>query len=111
MYGTIMRARTKPGQRDAFINAMRDRGTPDRNPGFVCAEIAAEDKNDTGVVAIIHFRDRAGYIANADRPEVDADYQQMLQYLDGAPEWTDVNYVGYVGEPLSQAVVEGAAAR
>jgi quinol monooxygenase YgiN len=111
MYGTIMRARTKPGQRDAFIAKMRSRGTPDRNPGFLCAEICAEDKDENGVIAVIHFRDRDSYVRNADRPEVDADYQEMQQFLAGPPEWTDVSYVGYTGEPLSQEAVEGAGAR
>ncbi len=102
MYGTIMRARTKPGQRDAFIAAMTERGRPENNPGFLSAEVCAEDKDPNGVIAVIHFRDRDGYMANAQRPETDAEYQQMLQYLDGPPEWTDVHYVSYTGEPLSE---------
>jgi hypothetical protein len=54
-------------------------------------------------MAVIHFRDRDGYLANAQRPETDAEYQQMLQYLDGPPEWIDVEYRHYTGEPLTEA--------
>ena len=108
MYGTIMRARTKPGQRDAFIAAMTERGTPERNPGFLSAEVCAEDGDPNGVIAVIHFRDRESYMANADRPETDAEYQQMLQYLDGPPEWTDVHYVSYKGQPLSEESLSAA---
>jgi len=108
MYGTIMRARTKPGQRDAFIEAMRSRGTPDRNPGFLSAEVCAEDKNPDGVMAVIHFRSREAYMANADRPETDADYRDMLQYLDGPPEWIDVEFRHFTGEALTEASTAAA---
>jgi heme-degrading monooxygenase HmoA len=108
MFGTIMRARTKPGQRDAFIEAMRQRGAPERNPGFLSAEVCAVDKDPNGVVAVIHFRDREGYMANAQRPETDADYREMLQYLDGPPEWTDVEYRHFTGEPLTEASTAAA---
>jgi quinol monooxygenase YgiN len=103
MYGTIMRAQTKPGQRDAFIAKMKQRGTPERNPGFVSAEVAAEDKNPNGVIAVIHFRDRDSYVTNAQRPEVDSEYREMIEYLEGPPEWTDVAYVAYTGEPLNES--------
>jgi quinol monooxygenase YgiN len=108
MFGTIMRARTKAGQRDAFIAAMKNRARPDNNPGFLSAEVCAVDKDPNGVIAVIHFRDRAGYMANADRPETNDEYQQMLQYLDGPPEWTDVEYVAYTGEPLTEASLAGS---
>jgi quinol monooxygenase YgiN len=102
MYGTIMRAQCKPGQRDAFIEAMKRRGTSGDNPGFHAAEIAYEDKDPDRVVAVIHFRDRESYIANAQRPQTDQSYQETLQYVVGPPEWIDVNYVSYKGQPLSE---------
>ena len=104
-----MRAQVKPGQRDAFIATMRDRGTATRNPGFLSAEIAYEDKDSDRVIAVIHFRDRESYMENANRPQTDAEYQKMLQYLTGPPEWIDVHYVGYEGEPLTAAAMAGTA--
>lgn len=104
-----MRAQAKPGQRDAFIASMRQRGTAGRNPGFLSAELAYEDKDPDRVIAVIHFRDRASYLANADRPEVDAEYQNMLQYLTGPPEWIDLHYVAFEGEPLTQSAVAATA--
>jgi len=104
-----MRAQTKPGQRDAFIEAMKQRGTAGNNPGFLSAEIAYEDKDSDRVVAVIHFRDRAGYMANAERPQTDSEYREMLQYLVGPPEWTDLHYVAYRGEPLTEAALAGSA--
>ena len=102
MYGTILRAKTKPGQRDAFIATMRNRGTSDRNPGFLSAEVCTEDKDPDGVMIVIRFRDRDSYIANANRPETDADYREMVDQLQGPPEWIDVNYVEFHGEPVSE---------
>ena len=104
-----MRAQVKAGQRDAFIEAMRGRGSASRNPGFLSAEIGFEDKNPDRVVAVIHFRDRASYMANAERPETDSDYRGMLDYLTGPPEWTDLHYVAYEGEPLNAAAVAATA--
>ncbi len=46
---------------------------------------------------------RESYMANADRAETDAEYRQQLEYLDGEPEWIDVNYAEYVGQPLGGA--------
>jgi quinol monooxygenase YgiN len=110
MFGTIMRARVKPGQRDAFLEQMRSRGNAGRNPGFIAAELAFEDKDPDRVLAVIHFRDRDSYMANAQRPEVDSEYRAMVDYLVEPPEWIDVHYTHYTGEPLSEQTA-GSAAR
>jgi quinol monooxygenase YgiN len=109
MFGTIMRARTKPGQRDAFIAAMRERGNAANNPGFHSAEVGYEDKDPDRVIAVIHFRDRESYLANAQRPQTDAEYKRMLDFVVEPPEWIDVHYVAYTGEPLTESAMAGAA--
>ena len=109
MFGTIMRAQVKAGQRDAFIAKMKERGTAGNNPGFLNAEIGFEDKDPNRVIAVIHFRDRDSYMANAARPQTDAEYQEMLQYLAGPPEWIDLHYVAFEGEPLNAALVASTA--
>lgn len=109
MFGTIMRAQVKAGQRDAFIEAMKGRGTAANNPGFLSAEIGFEDKDPNRVIAVIHFRDRESYMANADRPQTDSEYRDMLQYLAGPPEWTDLHYVAFEGEALTAAAMAGTA--
>ncbi len=109
MFGTIMRAQVKAGQRDAFIEKMRHRGTAANNPGFLSAEIGYEDKDPNRVVAVIHFRDRDSYLANASRPQTDAEYQEMLQFLAGPPEWTDLHYVAFTGEPLTESALASTA--
>ena len=109
MFGTIMRAQCKPGQRDAFIKAMQERAREGANPGFISAEIGYEDKDNDRVVSIIHFRDREGYMANAERPQTDAEYRKMLDFLTGPPEWTDLHYVSYRGAPLTESATAGTA--
>lgn len=102
MFGTIMRARVKSGQRQAFEELMRSQDPAGSIEGFHCAEMAYEERDPDRVVAVIHFRDRESYMANAQRPQTDANYRSMLTYLDGEPEWIDIHYTGYVGAPLSE---------
>lgn len=108
MYGTIMRAKVKQGRRAEYEKLMREivPSADDYGNGLHSIEVAWEDKDPDRVVMVIHFRDRESYLANADRPETDEQYRQQAEYLEGAPEWIDVNYDAYVGKPLG----EGAAA-
>jgi quinol monooxygenase YgiN len=69
-------------------------------------EVAWEDKDPDRIVMIVRFKDRESYMANADRPDTDKEYREMLEHLEGEPEWIDVSYEQYVGRPLS----EGATA-
>jgi heme-degrading monooxygenase HmoA len=108
MYGTIMRAKAKPGRREDFIAEMKQRGSANENPGFLSAEIAYEDKDPDRVIAVIRFRDREAYLANTQRPQTDEGYQRTLEYLVEPPEWVDVHYVHFVGEPRTEPA--GAAA-
>jgi quinol monooxygenase YgiN len=75
----------------------------DYGHGMHSYEVAWEDKDPDRIIMIVRFKDRESYMANADRPETDTDYQKQLEYLDGEPEWIDVNYAEYVGQPLGPA--------
>lgn len=101
MYGTIMRAQVKADAREAFETTMAQwearRGSPD---GYHSSEIAWEDGDPNRVVLIVHFRDKESYVANAQSPDQDAEYQEMVNLLEGPPEWIDVNYGQYLGSPL-----------
>ena len=102
MYGSIMRARIKDGKREEFLQLMRDRARPDNNPGFHSGEVAFEDKDPNRIVFIIHFRDKQSYVANADAPNTDSEYREMVKYFESEPEWIDVNWGEYFGQPLSE---------
>lgn len=104
MYGTIMRAKIKPGRRAEYERAMREMvpSPEDYGNGMHSYEVAFEDKDPDRIVLIVHFKDRESYVANSNRAEVNSDYERQLEYLEGSPEWTDVNYEAYVGKPLTQ---------
>jgi quinol monooxygenase YgiN len=104
MYGTIMRARVKPGRREEYERAMREMvpSAEDYGQGLHSYEVAWEDKDPNRIVLVIHFRDRESYLANADRPETNEQYQRQLEFLEGEPEWIDVNWADFVGKPLAE---------
>ena len=110
MYGTIMRARVKAGRRDEFVKAMQEMvpSPDDYGHGLISYEVAWEDNDPDRIVLIIHFRDRDSYRANADRPETDRDYRRQLEFLEGEPEWIDLNYSQYVGKPLGETAASSA---
>ncbi len=101
MYGSIMRARVKKGQREAFQRLMQGRVARHQPRGLHSIEIGWEDKDPNKVVAIIRFTDKASYLKNAGLPETDKDYREMVQYLEGEPEWIDLHYEAYTGKPRS----------
>lgn len=104
MYGTIMRGKVKAGRRAEYEKVMREivPSAEDYGNGLHSIEVAWEDKDSDRIVMIIHFRDRESYLANASRPETDEQYRKQIEFLDGEPEWIDVNYDAYVGKPLAE---------
>lgn len=97
MYGTIMRARVKPGHREALNELMTTSEESRQPPGFHSFEVAWEEKDPDRVVVVVHFVDKESYVANAESPQQDAEYRQMLEHLVEEPEWIDVNWAQYVG--------------
>ena len=109
MYGSIMRARLKPGRRAEYERLFHEIVPvhADESRGLHSAELAFEAGDPDRVVVIIHFRDKESYLRNADDPRTDADYRRQAEFFDGAPEWIDVEYGGYSGKPLSEAAAAG----
>jgi quinol monooxygenase YgiN len=111
MFGTIMRARVKTGRMEALERHFEEqRAGPERPTGFYSVEFAREDKHPDRVVVVIHFADKESHVAHAKRPEADADYQQLLGFLEGEPEWIDVHYARYYGYPVNGDVLSARAA-
>ena len=109
MYGTIMRAKVKAGRRGEYERTFREMvpSAEEYGRGLYSVEVAWEDKDPDRLVVIVHFRDRESYLANADRPETNADYERQKEFFDGEPEWIDINYAQYVGQPLTEAALAG----
>ena len=108
MYGTIMRAKLKAGQQDAFRRFAQEQGSPADAGGWVSSEFAVEDKDPNRIVGIIRFKDKDSYVKNANTPQTNDNYNQMLKFLEGPPEWIDVHYVAFQGETLKEYMVTGS---
>ena len=108
MYGTIMRAKIKAGQQDAFRRYAQEQGSPSDASGWVSSEFAVEDKDLNRIVGIIRFKDKDSYVKNANAPQTNDNYNQMLKFLEGPPEWIDVHYVSFQGEPLKEYMMTGS---
>jgi hypothetical protein len=108
MYGTVMRARIKAGQEDSFRRYAQESATPDVSSGWISSEFAMEDKDPRRIVGIIRFKDKESYVKNAQAPQTNDNYNRMLSFLEGPPEWIDVHYVAYQGEPLKEYMRSGA---
>lgn len=94
MFGTIARAKIKPGNRSAFEEVMRKQmseGGP--IDGFVAGYTVWPDKIDDEVMLVAIFRDRESYMRNADDPSQDARYREMRALLESDPDWTDGEFV------------------
>jgi len=103
MYGTIMRAKLKAGQKDAYQRWGQEQEsqlTQSPSTGFVSIEVAFEDKDPNRVVSIIRFKDKDSYVKNANAPKTNDNYNEMIKFFEGPPEWIDVNFVAFQGEPL-----------
>ena len=100
MYGTVARMRVKSGAEER-LNALMREYEDLRVPGYRATYVYRMDADPRDVYVAVVFDSKATYEANAESPEQDARYQDMLTLLEGTPEWHD-------GE--IQAVVTSGAA-
>ncbi len=100
MYGTIARIQVKPGKMDELIASGREGAAP---PGFVAEYVYRMDADPNTYYLVVLFESRESYFANADSPEQDARYRQMLEYLEDEPEWHDGTVV-FATEQLSRPI-------
>lgn len=87
MYGTIAKIKVRPGAIEAL-----DRWGPEQvaEDGGAVAIYAFQMDSDPGEVYVIAiFESKEAYVANANSPEQDERYREMLAWLEGEPEWHD----------------------
>lgn len=87
MYGTIAKLKVKPGQGDTLVEVMY----PDRenSPGYVASYVYRTDDDPDEVWVAVAFESKEAYVANAHRPETQAQYSAMREFLVEDPEWHD----------------------
>ena len=91
MYGTVANLRVKAGQEDELRGWMErwDRERAPRIKGPVATYVYRMDNDPQNLILAVVFESKESYVANAEDPEQDKWYQQMVQHLEAEPEWHD----------------------
>lgn len=88
MYGTVARMRAKPGAVEKLAEILRGyEGL--RVPGYRGRYAYQMDDDPNTLYLAVIFESKEAYCANAESPEQDARYREMLALLEGPPEWHD----------------------
>jgi quinol monooxygenase YgiN len=85
-YGTIARAKVKPGALDSLKATME---AQEHEPASVAVYAYQMDGDSDELYIVAVFKDREAYLANADSPEQHERYLQMRHWLVEDPEWHD----------------------
>lgn len=88
MYGTVARIRVKPGAESQLREQMEQYNAV-KVPGFVTTYVYRTDANPNEYYMAVIFDSKDAYWANANSPEQDARYREMMTSLDAEPEWHD----------------------
>ena len=78
--------RVKPGMVNQFQEWMRQEDTRSV-PGYKTSYTYQMDTDSTTMFVAIVFESREAYVANAQSPQMDARYHELLALLEEPPEW------------------------
>jgi quinol monooxygenase YgiN len=88
MFGTVAKYRLKPGHEKTFMDEMtRFEGEPPAGWVYHTVFRSKTDPNELWLSVVFESED--AYVKNANSPEMDKEYQRMLEHLQGEPEWHD----------------------
>ena len=88
MFGTIAKYPVKPGHEQQLMSEMRD--FEEHPPeGWVYHTIFRNTENPNEIWISVVFDSEDAYRKNASSPEMDKQYQKLLEHLEGKPEWHD----------------------
>jgi len=99
MYGTVARVHVKPGAEQELMAQFREFSALGV-PGYRATYAYRMDSDPNEFYLAVVFDSQETYRANAESPEQDKRYREMLPLLERAPEWHD-------GEILAD-IVQGA---
>jgi quinol monooxygenase YgiN len=86
MYGTIAKLRVKEGMLDEILkNLQRE----ESGEGHIAHYIYQTDNDPHVFYLAVMFESKDAYHKNAARPETNAEFEKLVQFLDGEPEWHD----------------------
>lgn len=95
MYGTIMKMKVKPGEEANLFNLLKQWESEEKNTvdGVVATYFMTPDERPGEMIGVAVFRDKATYMANADKPEQHERYMKFRELLLDDPKWTDGEYL------------------
>jgi antibiotic biosynthesis monooxygenase (ABM) superfamily enzyme len=88
MYGTIARMRLKADAEPRLRELMQEFEALEV-PGYFGSAVYRMDADANEYYLVVQFADQASYQRNAESPEQDGRYRQMLECFEGEPEWHD----------------------
>ncbi|HEU0028082.1 MAG TPA: antibiotic biosynthesis monooxygenase [Ktedonobacterales bacterium] len=97
MYGTVAHARIKAGAEERLM-AMAGEFAKLEIPGYRATYLYRMDSDPREIYMAVVFDSKEAYDRNAGSPEQDKRYRELLEMLEGEPEWHD-------GEITSDAAV------
>jgi hypothetical protein len=103
MYGTIMRARVKPGLEGAADELGR-RWLRERAPsvtGFIGEYLVRSADRPGEVMGLVIFDSEENYRKNAADPEQDRWYRQFRAIMEADPEWFDGEITSVTSEVVA----------
>jgi len=88
VYRTVAKMKLKPGSLQA-IKEFAEEESGVGMDGFVGQYVYQMDRDPDEIFVVVLFKDKTSYFANAESPEQNARFQQMMTYLAAEPEWND----------------------
>jgi quinol monooxygenase YgiN len=96
MYGTVARIRVKPGAEAQLRQVSAEIGVG-RAPGQVAVLVYQMDRDSRDFILVAVFESKEAYFANANSPEQNERFMQLMQLLEREPEWNDGEVVYSTG--------------
>jgi quinol monooxygenase YgiN len=88
MYGTVAKFKIKPGTFDA-LKSILDMHSALSIKGYVGQYVYRMDDDPNTYYLAVLFKDKQSYLANAQSPEQNERFQEMVKHLTSEPEWHD----------------------
>jgi heme-degrading monooxygenase HmoA len=88
MYGTVANIKVKPGGIEALMRLGEEQAGLNIK-GYLGQYVYQMDDDPNEIFLIVLFDSKESYRANADSPEQDSRFREMVQYMAAEPEWHD----------------------
>ena len=88
MYGTVAKMKVKPGVVEK-LKSLEENYSAETVKGYIGRYVYRMDNDPNELYMAVLFDSKESYRANAESPEQNERFQEMMQYLVAEPEWHD----------------------